>query len=753
MIDKVTIARFGKFASRTFPLGAVTFFTGTNESGKTTLFDALFEALCRPGGATSYGKNLRKRYGEDRAVEVNPPGSKPFMDPEEFMNVHAIRSGDMDVDFAQGAKWTEKVKASLFSGGVDPRRIKLELVAEASDKGATRQMRARKLRADELATARQDLAQLEARRKEVLAVERKTNEDELNKLTAAISQDKEKIAGLDRILAQQKAIRDLDEGKNVLTLLRDTHELEKDLSGQAPDRVRNEANLSALEEVTRAAQGKLDRALGAKDNAEKDLREQREKVLRLEKSSREQAPIASLSARLSAELTALMHARSAPPSIGWNPLMLALAGIAILAGVMCAILIDVTMTRFLLGALGIAAGVILAFFARKAPARVHDSAMLVELKRIRDEWAASAGDARALQGETPEGLVAQLRRGEAERDAASGRLLDEKSELARRESVLDELRAQLNGLRNEQAQADAGVRKWLEERGARSATEYRENAKELVSREQTLRQSLAQRDAFLRKWNCADAAALKSECISRIETLEKKITDSRLPDPDVKLRESEMAALRKDVEQREAHRVRLVQEVSESKGIVKGSLAGIPEQIVQVERRIYDCEGEIAEMDLVRKASECAAEMFGEIERNAGAVFFGLTKDIGSLFGEILPEARDIVIEDLGLGSINVQDAGGTARTLDNLSQGTRDSFWFAARLALSVRAAPDGGLLLLDEPFLSLDAEREGGALRMLKSFQEKKKRQVIIFGKEKRLAERLRGLFPDLLVHDLES
>ena len=90
---------------------------------------------------------------------------------------------------------------------------------------------------------------------------------------------------------------------------------------------------------------------------------------------------------------------------------------------------------------------------------------MVELKRIRDEWAASAGDARALQGETPEGLVAQLRRGEAERDAASGRLLDEKSELARRESVLDELRAQLNGLRNEQAQADAGARKWLEERG------------------------------------------------------------------------------------------------------------------------------------------------------------------------------------------------------------------------------------------------------------------------------------------------
>jgi DNA repair exonuclease SbcCD ATPase subunit len=90
---------------------------------------------------------------------------------------------------------------------------------------------------------------------------------------------------------------------------------------------------------------------------------------------------------------------------------------------------------------------------------------------------------------------------------------------------------------------------------------------------------------------------------------------------------------------------------------------------------------------------------------------------------------------------------------LDDLSQGTRDSFLFAARLALSVRAAPEGGLLLLDEPFLSLDADREERALRMLKNFQEKNRRQIIIFGKEKGLAERLRQLFPDLVVHNLEA
>jgi hypothetical protein len=40
-----------------------------------------------------------------------------------------------------------------------------------------------------------------------------------------------------------------------------------------------------------------------------------------------------------------------------------------------------------------------------------------------------------------------------------------------------------------------------------------------------------------------------------------------------------------------------------------------------------------------------------------------------------------------------------------------------------------------------------------MLKNFQEKNGRQIIIFGKEKSLTERLRNLFPDLVVHDLEA
>lgn len=756
MITKLTVTRFGKFASRTFPLGPVTFFTGGNETGKTTLFDALFDALCSPSGATTHGRRLKSRYGDERQAEVSPTDTGFSPDPDEFINIHAIYSGDMEVDFAQGAKWTDKIKAALFSGGVDPKRIRVELEAEASTRGSARQMRSRKQKADELALAQQEKVELETRRAQVLSTELQTlaNADALGDIDKAIVQDKRKVEDLERILAQQKAIREQDESKAVLAFLAETDELARRLT-ELPqtDNARDETDLAALETAIQDARGKLERAQGAQENAEKDYREHRDKVLRLEKAVLEQAPLAALSARLLAELNTLTHTRAASAAVQWNPLMLVLAAVAIAAGVTFGILVDSTTVRILLAAMGVAAGATLFAFARKTTMKEDPARMEAETRRIRDEWRTVAGDTRALRGETTEVLASELRRMEVERSAASAHVSEEKGELAGSERVLSELRSQIATLQNAQAQAIAALEEWLGQRGARSGDDYHMKVRDRASREEKLKQRVAQRAGLLEKWKCADASSLKSEHISRIEVLDRTITDSRLQDPDVKLKENEKNALRKELESQETRRAHLLEAVSEGRGVVKGSLADIPERIVQAERHILDREREIADLELVRQASRRAAEIFGEIERDAGAVFFGLTRDIGALFGEILPETRKIAIGDLDGGSITVNDAGGAARPLDDLSQGTRDSFLFAARLALSVRAAPEGGLLLLDEPFLSLDSDREERALRMLKNFQEKNGRQIIIFGKEKSLTERLRNLFPDLVVHDLEA
>lgn len=64
-----------------------------------------------------------------------------------------------------------------------------------------------------------------------------------------------------------------------------------------------------------------------------------------------------------------------------------------------------------------------------------------------------------------------------------------------------------------------------------------------------------------------------------------------------------------------------------------------------------------------------------------------------------------------------------------------------AARLALAQEAAKHP-LLLLDEPFLTMDAEREARAIRMVEAFRRRTDWQVIVLTKEARLAERMSAI-----------
>ena len=128
-----------------------------------------------------------------------------------------------------------------------------------------------------------------------------------------------------------------------------------------------------------------------------------------------------------------------------------------------------------------------------------------------------------------------------------------------------------------------------------------------------------------------------------------------------------------------------------------------------------------------------------------------LASDIAALFGELLPDMRSVEIPELDEGQIKVGDAGGVLRSLENLSRGTRDSFLLAARLALALRSFAGQGVMVLDEPFHSLDAERQRKALSMLASFHQKRGWQIILFSKEIGIVVAVKELFPDAVIHTL--
>ena len=236
-----------------------------------------------------------------------------------------------------------------------------------------------------------------------------------------------------------------------------------------------------------------------------------------------------------------------------------------------------------------------------------------------------------------------------------------------------------------------------------------------------------------------------------MEKLDSEITSSELSEVERRKLENERDIVNEEIERLRKDREDLAAVVTEQKGIVKGSLGDIPERIVRIERSLHKMEDDINDLETTRKAAEIAASLFDQLVGDTRAGFLALASDIAALFSEFFPDMRFREIPELDEGQIKVGDAGGVLRSLENLSRGTRDSFLLAARLALALRSFAGQGVMVLDEPFHSLDAERQRKALSLLASFHRKRGWQIILFSKEVDIVVGVKELFPDAVIHIL--
>lgn len=132
MIRELKIRSFGRFKNSSFSMDRITLFHGPNETGKTTIFDAIFTELCKPKATKKQGRRIRKRYGDNTQVEIVFSDQPVTIDEDEFLNLYAVHSGNMNLHLKSNSSWTEKIKADLFTGGIDPAKMSRELANLAS---------------------------------------------------------------------------------------------------------------------------------------------------------------------------------------------------------------------------------------------------------------------------------------------------------------------------------------------------------------------------------------------------------------------------------------------------------------------------------------------------------------------------------------------------------------------------------------------------------------------------------------------
>jgi len=308
------------------------------------------------------------------------------------------------------------------------------------------------------------------------------------------------------------------------------------------------------------------------------------------------------------------------------------------------------------------------------------------------------------------------------------------------QEAIGQLQSKTQALAGEKESAAGAAAAWLAAAGCADRDEYLARAGRYEALEQAINEDSGRLKELLELEKNSCAASLLTLLDSRVKELEGRGARPR-PDADRDITAQEgrirelgdsARALEDGINSKKLERENLTASFG-------STLERVPEELNEL--RVTECEleREIAASELLRAGAEWAARLYREIETDSAGKFALLAGNVKKLLERVLP-LSDPEITALDLGGISLRDFGGDLRRLEQLSSGTRDCFMLAARLVLARSArGEEPGLLLLDDPFASLDAQRRAAVLTMLGDFQEETGWQIILFTKDASLRSAL--------------
>lgn len=754
MIKGIHLNRFGKFEKTSFDVSPVTVFAGENESGKTTVFDALFEGICRPKGNTVHGKRLAARYGPAREAAIEFDGEEISMDPEHFLNVNAIGSGNASVNFSSGGAWLERLKSSLFTGGIHPGKLADEFDVLSKEKGMFTHVLKHRRTVEQKERLEKRREELNQRKTEILGKEKDLARlrRELTELSARKHEIEKQAAEKERLLEQQAIIREREGLLRTLALISEARSLEDQLhrlAGFEQDRSEELKDLATeignLEAKIAALSGEDQRWRESLDAADAQVEEKKAEAEALETAA---AKAEGLLSRIEVEAPRAVIRKV----VTWNRLLLVLSFLPLAAGV--AIMTFYPEAGPPMAVIGASLAVFLAvlFLARKTEERTCAPDTSEFVNRLKDDWRTRSGG-RELKSSTIEGIQGELFAVRSECDAAGKdvtRLLKERREtagtLARISSSKSDLNAKKTALRGRLDETLLGL-------GVKSVEDYIGRRGDYQYVKKDLTKKLAELETEMKRFNAPDLDRLKVECETRAAELAARINVQKETEPGINLLKQERSRLLEERSRVASREASLRSGVDKGEGEVKGSLGELPEEIYEAEQALRRCEQELVEMEIDRNAAALVRDIFVEMSRETDSIFQELSADITRFLEGMLPESREVDLKGFKAADIEVSDAEGRLRMIENLSTGTRDIFHLAARLALALRIHQSDrpGLIVLDEPFHALDRPRSLHALDALQKFHREYGWQIILFTKETHVIPEIETIFPGIKIHRL--
>lgn len=749
MIRRLEMADYGKFKNDGLDLGPFTVITGPNEAGKTTVFDALFDALCAESRHEGHPlwKNLAGRYGALRKSSLAwEEGAAPLsFGDNEFIEIFAIRGGELGVKHAENSgasSWALAAENALLNAGLNPEVLAAALAdkAESGRKGSVK-ANIKRLR-EALKDHEQAIAGLKAERDAVLAdasraprleAEKKDREAKLSAKTAELrakEAELEKLSASARravVMAGITAVRELEEARSAAAAM--AAFASDDTAGLVGlRRALAEAEKSAAAAEAALSEKRL--ALAAAAEASGEL------AGRLESLKRQNETAGRLAARLGAFASEPGKVVRTVNTRLRSGLWL---GGAALAGLVA--FLGRNMAAYAAAALILGAALWAGFKFSVIENLVGRTSVEVRdlLSALEADWKAVSSD--PFPTTDIEAARAFLARIKAEYEAAvraSGEKSAESGVLSVLAAEAEKNRAELGRTAKE---ALGAIEAWLKARGCVSEEDYQGKIAEYNKRSARAADREQRVLALAGGSGCANENEFRDKLFAENGDLERRgVVPARGADAGLARLKHEAAALSAEARGIEAALNKVNSALETNKAVSGARLGGLPERLNQVETVLELDKAELADLELQAEAYTLAAGVFKKLAETSAIAFEALGKEVTGTLRAILPEAH-AEFRGFEAAGAAVTDASGITRPVKSLSSGTRDLFMLAARLTIAHRArlGPEGlapALLVLDEPFYTMDAERERLALKLLGAFHRNTGWQIIILTKDASLA-----------------
>lgn len=767
MIKKIQLVSFGKFRDYSISCAPVTVIEGANESGKTTLFDALLEGLCKPKGTTDAGKLLKARYGEARSVILEFEGAPLQLSPVDFLNLFAVRAGDLSVEVAKDSEWLTRVKAQLFSGGIDPHLVADRLTRQCESRakdtlhGELRELGAR------VAKLEADIQELQQQRETALREERESahSEEELERVRSALENLRKEEERLSQSVDQQKLHRIQKELNQLKEALISERALKRELE-EMPSYTEDElGTLQLQEQDLKELDAQLQKLRTLEEEARKELQKLQPEIEQAAAQARKIQQIRDLGVSLKTRLQDPSSLIDRRVSYTYRAIYLILAGVVLLLGVGGAWMFpkDLSILPLVVGILG---AVLLGFLGIRRQTLEDDTRLRKAVQGICEEWVKEGGD--PIPEAAWEGFVTTLVRTEERLKNSRTRLEELHAAEGTLRKRIDALEGELQKCKYDRDEQEKALKTRYHRTKVHDSAQYAAQMERRREKEDRLQKLDRLVREACQRYGTSSPEGLEAFLQAEIERIQHQITEPEQPEIEMIRLQNLLRQHQERKEVLKEEETRLLQVVHRKKGEVSGAYRDLPERILRTEQELARLKVLQQEKELSLKGAERAAAIFRSLALDNNSLLASLSDEIAGAFSRIAPlkgeegptdKSRAVRLKTFSLREAEVTDAEGQPRPLGTkerreakegsfLSTGTRDAFLLAARLTLARKAFEGGGeaILVMDDPFLTLDTERVERAIHVLQEFQQHTSWQLFLFTKDEELAEKVEARFGQL-------